>query len=63
MQLAKNLGTAVCESETDALTDAKNVLHSTETTDGVSQSGKTSLLFPHSEVAIPTSAHPETGGT
>ena len=52
----------MCESKNNALTDPKNVLHSTETTDGVPQSEKTSFLFPHSEGAIPTSAHPETDG-
>ena len=53
----------MCESKNNALADPKNVLHSTETTDGVLQSEKTSLLFPHSEGAIPTSAHSETDGT
>ena len=63
MQLAKNPGTAVCESKNNALADPTNVLHSTETTDGVPQSEKTSLLFLHPGGTTPTSAHPETDGT
>ena len=55
--------TAVCESDADALTDPKEILHSTETTDGVPQSEKTSLLSPNSKGATPTNAHPETEGT
>ena len=47
----------MCESEIDALTDPKDVLHSTETTD-VPQLEKTSLLFPHSGGATPTNATP-----
>ena len=53
----------MCESKNNALADPKDVLHSAETTDGVPQSEKTSLLFPHSEGATPTSTHPETEGT
>ena len=53
---------SVCESKNNALADAKNVPHSTETTDGVPQSEKTSLLFLHPGGATPTSAHPETEG-
>ena len=60
--IANNPAIAVCESETDALTDPKDVLHSTETTDGVLQSEKTSLLFLHPGGATPTNAHPETEG-
>ena len=47
----------MCESDIDALTGPKDVLHSTETTD-VLQSEKTSLLFPHSGGATPTNARP-----
>ena len=52
----------MCESDTDTLTGPKNVLNSTDTTDGVPQSEKTSLLFPHPGGATPTNAHPETEG-
>ena len=51
------------EGETDALRDPKDVLHFTETTDGVPQSEKTSLLFLHPGGATPTSAHSDTDGT
>ena len=53
----------MCESEIDALTDPKDVLHFTETTDGVQQLEKTSLLFLHPGGATPTNVHPETDGT
>ena len=53
----------MCESKNNALTDPKNVLHSTETTDGVPQSEKTSLLFLHPGGTTSTNAHPETEGT
>ena len=54
----KQPATATCESETDALTDPKIVLHFMETTD-VPQSEKTSLLFPHSKEATPIIANPD----
>ena len=52
----------MCESKNNALADPKDVLHSTETTDGVPQSEKTSLLFPHPGGTTPTSGNPETEG-
>ena len=57
----KQPATATCESETDALTDPKIVLHFMETTD-VPQSEKTSLLFPHSKEATPINANPDAEG-
>ena len=53
----------MCESKTNALRDPKDVLCSIDTTDGLPQSEKTSLLFPHSGGAILSNAHPETEGT
>ena len=59
--LFKKAAFALCESETDVLTDPEDVLRSAETTD-VPQSEKTFLLFPHSRGATPTTVHPETDG-
>ena len=48
--------------KTDALTDPKDILNSTETTDGVPQSEKTIFLFLHSKGATPNNAHPNIDG-
>ena len=58
--MSYSLKTAACESETDALTDPKDVVDSTETTDGVPQSEK---VIAHSGGATPTIAHTEADGT
>ena len=59
--IIKKTAIAVCESDTDASTDPKDVPHSI-LTDGVSQSEKTCLLSPHFGGNTPTNAYPETDG-